>query len=114
NPVPLHDEWVDAESAYVTRAEGAARRASAIADWVSLAALVFSVVTALAATLLIVPRIRIGLAELLRGCARVSAGDFATPVVVTGKDELSLVAQAINTMAADVQRLMARELETNA
>jgi signal transduction histidine kinase len=114
NPVPLLDSWVADEASYVARNEAAARRASAIADVVSLAALIFSVVTALAATALIVPRIRTGLSELLRGCARVANGDFATPVVVTGRDELSLVAQAINTMAADVQRLMARELETSA
>jgi signal transduction histidine kinase len=114
NPVPLLDSWVADEASYVARNEAAARRAGTIADAVSLAALIFSVVTALTATALIVPRIRTGLAELLRGCARVAAGDFATPVVVTGRDELSEVAQAINTMAADVQRLMARELETSA
>jgi signal transduction histidine kinase len=114
NPVPLLDEWVKDEASYVARAEAAARRASAIADSVSLAALIFSVVTALTSTAVIVPRIRTGLADLLRGCARVSSGDFATPVVVTGHDELSKVAEAINTMAADVQRLMARELETSA
>jgi signal transduction histidine kinase len=114
NPVPLLDAWVHDEATYVARNEAAARRAAAIADWVSLAALVFSVVTAMAASMLMVPRIRTGLGELLRGCARVANGDFATPVVVTGHDELTAVAQAINTMASDVQRLMARELETNA
>jgi signal transduction histidine kinase len=114
NPVPVLDAWVEDESRYVSRSEAAARRASAIANRVSLAAMLLSVAGALAASLLVVPRLRTGLAELLRGCAQVSSGDFATPMVVTGKDELSLVAQAINIMAADVQRLMARELEHNA
>lgn len=67
--------------------------------------------TTLAMVLLMMSRLLRPVASLRRGLERIGRGDLETPLVVPGRTEFTLLADSVNTMAADLKRAQAEMLE---
>ena len=98
------DALQQATHARVVRAQNEAARLEQRTWNGVVAALATALALALVATAVIALRITRSLRRLSAATASVAAGSFREPIVVTGRDEVAVLANAFNTMAARLRQ----------
>ncbi|MFW8628513.1 diguanylate cyclase [Deinococcus sp. ME38] len=102
--LPVAQELVDVENALLARRRAVTQQRVDAAQWAVLIGLPLTATLGAALGILMLRRVRSLTTPLLRATERVQAGDLSVRVPVTGRDELSVIAQHFNDMTASLQR----------